>query len=344
MKTKLSAYKKEKTDAEATTVFISFKKDIRRSPNPVQNEHEQLLCAFSVRPWHAIAITHGSNRLSGTNISDLDELRKKIDKKIREWQKAKPLQGTKKTATALTVTVIKSNAFKTLPQPYKRRSTTTKPRLATYTVNGTSLARAKVSHFIDKSKLLALISDFRIDNAEDFIEAIGKCFPQQIKKENDRPDEVFRSKYQLLDFSDLGVKILFRISDHNINSDNIFEDIEEAYSIALKSRKSPNTFKPNDLTVTEYVYFTENCDRHRYRLIAEELYRFLETSEWDDSFVPADRVNHSPAQGDSHLDGVEKEKTDAEATTVFISFKKDIRRSPNPVQNEHEQLLCAFSV
>ena len=203
------------------------------------------------------------------------------------------LYGKQKTATALTVTVIKSSAFQTLSEPYKRRSTTTKPRLATYPINGLS-AKANINQFVDKSKLTDLINNFKIDNAEDFISAIGKCFPQQVEKEENRPNEIFRSKYQLIDFSEFGVKILFRISDHSINSDNIIEDIEETYSIALKSKKSPNTFKPNDLTVTEYVFFTENCDRHRYLLIALELLAFLETSEWNNDFVPADVINHSP--------------------------------------------------
>ena len=203
------------------------------------------------------------------------------------------LYGKQKTATALTVTVIKSSSFITLPQTFKRRSTTSKPRLVSYTVNGIS-AKANINQYIDKSKLQDLINNFKIDNAEDFIVAIGKCFPQQREKEESHSDTEFKSKYQLLDFSEFGVKILFRISDHNINCDNIVDDIEEAYSIALKSKKSPNTFNPNDLTVTEYVFFTENCDRHRYHLIALELLAFLETSEWNNEFVPADVINHSP--------------------------------------------------
>jgi hypothetical protein len=43
-----------------------------------------------------------------------------------------------------------------------------------YTINGIS-AKAKINHFIDKTKLFDLINDFKIDNAEDFIAAIGKC-------------------------------------------------------------------------------------------------------------------------------------------------------------------------
>lgn len=211
------------------------------------------------------------------------------------------LYGKQKTATALTVTVIKSSSFITLPQAFKRRSTTTKPRLVSCTVNGIS-AKANINQFIDKSKLQDLINNFKIDNAEDFIVAIGKCFPQQREKEDSHTDAEFKSKYQLLDFSEFGVKILFRISDHNINTDNIIDDVEETYSIALKSIKSKNTFKPNDLTVTEYVYFTENCDRHRYQLIALELLAFLETSEWCNDFVPADVVNYSPIQ--NNLKGI----------------------------------------
>ena len=231
-----------------------------------------------------------------------------------------------KTATALTITVIKSSSLITLPQTFKRRSTTTKPRLASYTVNGIS-ARANVRHFVDKSKLLDLINNFNIDNAKDFINAIGKCFPQQLEKEEKNPKTNFESKYQLLDFSDFGVKILFRISNHSINCDNIIEDIEETYSIALKSKKSRNTFKPNDLTVTEYVYFTENCNQHRYLLIAEELYRFLETSEWDNSFVPADAINHSPKgknlKGTTTYTGKGGEKGSSDRGVLYEYFTPD---------------------
>ncbi len=197
--------------------------------------------------------------------------------------------------TALTITILKSSSFITLPQTFKRRSTTTKHRLVSYTINGIS-ARAKVNQFIYKTKLLGLINDFKIDNAEDFIVAIGKCFPQQVEKESRNPETNYSSKYQLVDFPGFGVKILFRISNHNINCNNITDDVEETYSIALKSIKSSNTFNPNDLTVTEYVFFTENCDCNRYKRIAENLLSFAETSVWDNNYVPADRINISPKE------------------------------------------------
>ena len=205
------------------------------------------------------------------------------------------LGGTKKTATALTVTVIKEATTLPrvgLPQIIKRRSTTTKSRLAD-TGRVASLG-ANINNFADTEKLRALINNFDIDNAEDFIKAIGKCFPQQEEKER-KNKRSYKSKYQLLDFSQFGVKILFRISNHNINGNNVTDDVSEVYSIVAKSKKERNTFKDSrNIDITEYVYFTENCDRHRFLLIAQELYRFLETSEWDNSFVPADAINHSP--------------------------------------------------
>lgn len=206
------------------------------------------------------------------------------------------LYGKQKTATALTITVFKNTSTLHrvgLPRTYKRRSTTTKPRLANTERDAFRLFGTNIKQFIDTTKLKELINNFAIDNAEDFIKEIGKCFPQQEVKER-KTKRSYDSKYQLLDFSEFGVKILFRISDHNINTDNIIDDVEETYSIALKSIKSKNTFNPNDLTVTEYVFFTENCDRHRYHLIALELLAFLETSEWNNDFVPADVINHSP--------------------------------------------------
>ena len=83
-----------KTDKrnKISTVFISFKKkDVRRSQNLVPNEHGHLICAFDSRPRYATAITRESNHLSGAKLDDLGELRKKFDKKIKQWENAKTL-------------------------------------------------------------------------------------------------------------------------------------------------------------------------------------------------------------------------------------------------------------
>ena len=82
-----------------------------------------------------------------------------------------------KTATALTITVFKSSAFVTPRETFKRRSTTTKPRLVSCLVNGLS-ARANIKQFVDKTKLMALINDFHIDNAEEFIKAADNMYRQ----------------------------------------------------------------------------------------------------------------------------------------------------------------------
>lgn len=216
----------------------------------------------------------------------------------------------KKTATALAITVFKSSSFITLPQAFKRRSTTTKPRLVSYTVNGIS-ARANLKQFVDTAKFLSLLENFNIDTAKDFIEAVGKCFPQQVKREKQHKDAKFDSKYQLLDFPEYGVKILFRISNHNINCNNITDDIEEAYSIVFKEKYKKNTFIPNDLTVTEYVYFTEKCDRNRYLKIAKQIKSFIETSEWDESIAPADAKNISPMKKNEKVGNLQGIKTGA---------------------------------
>ena len=61
--------------------------------------------------------------------------------------------------TALTITILKSSSFITLPQTFKRRSTTTKHRLVSYTENGL-LAGANVHKFVNKAKLLEADSEF----------------------------------------------------------------------------------------------------------------------------------------------------------------------------------------
>ena len=125
----------------------------------------------------------------------------------------------KKTATALAITVFKFKAVITPSKPFKRRSTTTKPRLATYSMSG-SMMGTNLVKFVDFAKFNDILKTFNSDNAEDFIEAIGRCFPQQVEKETKRNGEKLRSKYQLLDFSEFGVKVLLRVSDHNINCNN----------------------------------------------------------------------------------------------------------------------------
>lgn len=70
-------------------ILISFrKKDIRRSQNLVPNEHGHLICAFDSRLRSTSVRTHRPNHLSGANIDELSELKKKFDKKIKQWQKA----------------------------------------------------------------------------------------------------------------------------------------------------------------------------------------------------------------------------------------------------------------
>ena len=41
-----------------------------------------------MRPRYATALTHGSNHLSGANLDELKELKKKLDRKIKDWGKA----------------------------------------------------------------------------------------------------------------------------------------------------------------------------------------------------------------------------------------------------------------
>lgn len=59
--------------------IIFIKKDVRRSPNLVQNEHEHLTCAFDSRLRSAP--TRRSNHLSGANNGNLLDIKKRL------WQK-----------------------------------------------------------------------------------------------------------------------------------------------------------------------------------------------------------------------------------------------------------------
>jgi hypothetical protein len=68
-------------------LIITIKKDVKRSSDTIRNEHEQMICAFSMRPRYATAITHGSNHLSGANIDEIKEIKKKLEQKIKEWTK-----------------------------------------------------------------------------------------------------------------------------------------------------------------------------------------------------------------------------------------------------------------
>lgn len=73
-------------------ILISFrKKDIRRSQNLVPNEHGHLICAFDSRLRSTSVRPHRPNHLSGANIDEISELKKKFDKKIKQWQKADTL-------------------------------------------------------------------------------------------------------------------------------------------------------------------------------------------------------------------------------------------------------------
>ncbi len=82
----------KKADNNVIDLLISFKKkDVRRSPNLVQNEHEHLICAFDSRLRPVSTPARRSNHLSGANNENSVEIKKLLDKKIKQWQKAKTL-------------------------------------------------------------------------------------------------------------------------------------------------------------------------------------------------------------------------------------------------------------
>ncbi len=74
---------------QTISVEISFvKKDVIRSSDTIRNEHGHLICAFDSRPRYGTPLTHGDDHLSGTKIDDLNELKKKINRKIKQWENA----------------------------------------------------------------------------------------------------------------------------------------------------------------------------------------------------------------------------------------------------------------
>lgn len=203
---------------------------------------------------------------------------------------------TKKTTTALSVMVFDNTCYRTSKEftsRYKRRDTAARFRL--HKVRGAGLSDTNINTNINKTKFFDLI--FRIKNGEtfsvkDFINEIGNCFPQEIARMRGIK-KYFNSKYQLIEVA--GVTILLRVSNHNINSNNVTDDIEEAYSIVIKeaNKRNPNTFKANDLCVTEYVYLEKNLTNKRYVNIIESILNLAETGQFTD-LANADFVNHSP--------------------------------------------------
>ena len=85
----------KKTDSNANglnDIVISIKKkDIKRSSNLVQDEHEHLICAFNSRHLPASATARWNNHLSGTKKEKISDIRKKLNKKIKEWEQSNSL-------------------------------------------------------------------------------------------------------------------------------------------------------------------------------------------------------------------------------------------------------------
>ena len=76
-----------------------------------------------------------------------------------------------------------------------------------------------------------------------------------------------------------------RISNHNVNGENIVDN-EKEISIVIKSRRQPNKFIAGNADVREYVYFKEsiaNGDGQTLAWIAQDIATMLDTGVYEDN-------------------------------------------------------------
>ena len=176
------------------------------------------------------------SRLSGAEIINRDNVMDKWQKAMFNYNLKNSYKIDKEAKKKITIPSLKvmvifgetTSPRVGLPRKYKRRSTTTKPRL--HDTKRVSLGAILNNNF-DKNKLKNLIG------INDFINKIGEYFHFQEQKEKEKKRTPI-SKYQLFTFDN--VKLCFRLSNHNINCNNIQEELEETISVVLKSKKSKN--------------------------------------------------------------------------------------------------------
>ena len=89
--------------------------------------------------------------------------------------------------------------------------------------------------------------------------------------------------FEFMDSS--GNSYTLRISNHNVNSDNIGKD-EKEISIVIKSRRQPNNFIAGNTNIKEFVYFKEsiaNGDGMTLACIVQDIITMLDTGVFADS-------------------------------------------------------------
>ena len=100
----------------------------------------------------------------------------------------------------------------------------------------------------------------------------------------DRSNEPRQTYY--FEFTDKqGNPYTLRISNHNVNGENI-ADNEKEISIVIKSRRQPNKFIAGNADVREYVYFKEsiaNGDGQTLAWIAQDIATMLDTGVYEDN-------------------------------------------------------------
>ncbi len=154
------------------------------------------------------------------------------------------------------------------------------------------------------------------ETAKRNLEEVGRRFGGQRSTKNfiaalsqalGLPDGQHRQSFYFDFQNNEGSGLTLRLSNHNVNADNISGDRQEI-SIVIKSRRHPNRFfASQDANVTEYVYFREsilNGDGQTLRQIAYDLSDMLDTGRFADRSGMA-IINVSP-----------KEKTSDERTDV----------------------------
>lgn len=102
-----------------------------------------------------------------------------------------------------------------------------------------------------------------------------------LSNRNDKPKQTYYFEFK----DKAGNPYTLRISNHNVNGENI-ADNEKEISIVIKSRRHPNNFVSGNADVIEYVYFKEsiaNGDGQTLAWIVQDIATMLDTGVYADN-------------------------------------------------------------
>ena len=132
-----------------------------------------------------------------------------------------------------------------------------------------------------------------------------------------------------------------RISNHNVNANNVNED-EKEISIVVKSRRQPNKFIPGTAEVKEYVYFKEsiaNGDGQTLAWIVQDISSMLDTGVYADNSGVA-IINTSPVEQEVKKVRAPKEREKAEGKKLRKATQEDLEKNPDVYYNgERHRIL-----